>query len=54
MILVQSNYFINYFLWSMATSLGLLDQLRIPPSFSDEVDNIKHVAGRAIPSLNFG
>jgi hypothetical protein len=43
MILVERDHFVHRFFWSIATSLGLLDLLRVSALLNDEIENVKHI-----------
>jgi hypothetical protein len=42
-IFIEGNDFVDRFFRSVATSLGLLDLLRVPPLLDDEIKDVKHI-----------
>lgn len=42
MFLVESKYFVHRFFWGIATSLRLLDLLRVSALVDEEIGDIQH------------
>jgi hypothetical protein len=49
-IFIEGNDFVDRFFRSVATSLGLLNLLRVSPLLDDEIKDVKHIEISCAPS----